>query len=149
MWQSRRGAPDAPADSEPKGAVVSIELLADLRERVLPMLAVAAENYHRRVPEGYPVVVDAVDNGVVGLELDPSYALYFTTDGADLFAQLYRRSPRTDALSSAGRQKESGLPVLDRRPLSPTVSDQGLRNLVNELMLYWNQQPGIIHISDS
>jgi hypothetical protein len=128
---------------------VSVELLSSLRDRVVPMLRVAAENYAERVPAGYPVVVDRVEQGVVGLEIDPSYALYFTSDGARLFTEVYRRSPRTDARSSAGRQKESGIPFHDRRPLAPDVSDLGLRNLIAEMMSYYNVQPGIIHISDS
>jgi hypothetical protein len=128
---------------------VSVELLSGLRDRLLPMLEVAAEDYRERVPAGYPAVVDAVEQGVVGLEIDPSYALYFTSDGSRLYAELYSRSPRTDNRTSAGWQKESGLPVHDRRPISPAISDLGLRNLIAELKVAWNNQPGIIHISDS
>jgi hypothetical protein len=128
---------------------VSTELLSGLRDRLWPMLEVAAQFYRERVPAGYPVIVDAVEQGVVGLEIDPSYALYFTTDGADLFVEVYRRSPRTDSRSSASRQKEAGLPLFDRRTLPVGISDQALRNLIAELMSHWNMQPGIIHISDS
>jgi hypothetical protein len=128
---------------------VSVELLAGLRDRVMPMLQVAAEDYASRVPSGYPVVVDAVEQGLVGLEIDPSYALYFTSDGTRLFAEIYRRSPRTDSRTSAGRQKESGLPLHERRPIPAEVNDLQLRNLIAELMLHFNIQPGIIHISDS
>src|SRR5688500_16604662 len=109
------------------------------------MLEVAVEDYRERVPVGYPVVVDAVEQGVVGLEIDPSYALYFPSDGDRLYAEVYRRCPRTDARSSAGWQKESGLPFHDRRAISPAISDQGLRNLIAGLMSDWNMQPGIIH----
>ena len=128
---------------------MSVELLSDLRDRLLPMLEIAAENYRDRVPSGYPVVVDAPEQGVVGLEIDPSYALYFTSDGAQLYAEIYRRSPRTDSRSSASRQKEAGVPFHDRRTLSADVSDQGLRNLIAELQFSWNIQPGVIHITDS
>ena len=128
---------------------MSVELLSALRDRVKPMLEVAVEEYRERVPAGYPVIVDAVEQGVIGIELDPSYALYFTTDGTELFAEVYRRSPRTDSRSSASRQKEAGLPLHDRRALTAGASDQALRNLVAELMHHWNMQPGIIHVTDS
>ena len=128
---------------------MSVALLTDIRDRMLPMFRATAENYRARVPSGYPVVVDTPEQGVVGLEIDPSYAVYVTSDGQELFAEVYRRSPRTDQRSSAGRQKESGVPFHDRRPLDPNVSDQTLRNLIAELMTHYNFQPGIIHISDS
>ena len=128
---------------------MSVELLAGLRDRVMPMLNVTAEGYSSRVPTGYPVVVDAVEQGLVGLEIDPSYALYFTSDGSRLFAEIYRRSPRTDSHASAGRPKEAGLPLHDRRPIPAEISDLHLRNLIAELMSHFNIQPGIIHISDS
>ena len=128
---------------------MSVAMLTGIRDRVMPMFQIAAEQYRARVPAGYPVVVDTPEQGVVGLEIDPSYAIYVTSDGADLFAEVYRRSPRTDQRSSAGRQKESGVPFHDRRPLDPGVSDQALRNLIAELMTHYNFQPGIIHISDS
>ncbi len=129
--------------------MVSLEALRQVREQALPMLRFAAEEYRHRVPEGYPVVVDAVEQGMIGLELDPDYALYFVTDGEGFFADMYRRAPRTDARTSASRQKEAGVPFPDRRPLETPVSDQKVRNLIAELMSHWNQQPGVIHITDS
>ncbi len=128
---------------------MSVALLSQVRDRMLPMLEVTAERYRSRVPAGYPLVVDTPEQGVVGLELDPSYAVYITSDGHSLFAEVYRRSPRTDQRSSAGRQKESGVPFHDRRMLDPDASDQALRNLIAELMTHYNFQPGLIHISDS
>ena len=128
---------------------MSVALLTEIRDRILPMFRVTAEHYRSRVPSGFPVVVDTPEQGVVGLEIDPSYAVYVTSDGEALFAEVYRRSPRTDQRSSAGRQKESGVPIHDRRPLDPGVSDQALRNLIAELMTHYNFQPGLIHISDS
>ena len=125
------------------------ERLAQVRERMMPMLRLMAEEYRHRVPEGYPVVVDAVEQGTIGLELDPSYALYVVSDGQQLYADMYRRSPRTDARSSASRQKHGGLPFSDRRPLPPDVSDIALRNLLAELASHFNFQPGIIYITDS
>ncbi len=128
---------------------MSVELLSRVRDRILPMLRFAAEEYRHRTPEGYPVVVDTTDQGTVGLELDPDHALYVVSDGERLYADLYYRSMRNDARSSASREKFAGLPFNDRRPLAPEISDQGLRNLIAELMSRWNFQPGIIHITDS
>jgi hypothetical protein len=38
--------------------------------------------------------------------------------------------------------------VVDRRPLEGEISDQGLRNLLGELMSRWNQQQTILYITD-
>ncbi len=128
---------------------MSVEALGAVRERILPMLRFAAEEYRHRTPDGYPVVVDSVETGMLGLELDPSYALYLTSDGDALFVELFARSSRNDARTSASREKFSGLPFADRRPLDPAASDQALRNLIAELMSRWNVQPGIVYITDS
>ena len=128
---------------------MSIAALHEVRARMLPMLRFAAEEYRHRTPEGYPVVIDDPERGSIGLHLDPSYALHVVSDGDRLYADLSYRSSRTDARSSASREKFSGLPFDDRRPLDPTVSDQALRNLIAELMSRWNFQPGVIHITDS
>ncbi|MFN8591238.1 MAG: hypothetical protein U0031_07200 [Thermomicrobiales bacterium] len=128
---------------------MSSEKLAQLRTRVLPMLRLVAVEYEQRVPDGYPIVLDAVENGVIGLEIDPNYALYLTTDGSDLFADIYVRSTRNDARSSASREKFAGMPNFDRRPLSPDISDIALRNLIAELMARYNYQPGLVHHTDS
>ena len=130
-------------------ATASVEQLAGIRARMLPMLQFAAEQYRNRTPEGYPVVIDDVQRGTIGLELDPNYALYIVVDGSQLYADLYYRSSRNDARSSASREKFAGLPFDDRRPLDASVSDQALRNLIAELMSRWNFQPGVIHITDS
>jgi hypothetical protein len=128
---------------------VSVEMLAQVRERMLPMLLLVAEEYEPRVPEGYPIIVDSVANGVIGIEIDPSYALYVTSDGNELFVDYYVRSSRIDVRSSASREKFAGSPLYDRRPFSPYVTDQQLRNMIAELMARHNYQPGLIHISDS
>ena len=128
---------------------MSVVQLESVRERVLPMLRFAADEYRHRTPEGYPVVVDDPDGRTVGIEIDPSYALYFVSDGDEVYADFYYRSARNDARTSASRQKHGGLPFTDRRPLAPDVSDQALRNLLAELMSRWNSQPGVIHITDS
>ena len=128
---------------------MSEEMLAQVRERMLPMLRLVAEEYRPRVPEGYPIIVDSVANGVIGIEIDPSYALYITSDGKELFADYYLRSSRIDARSSASREKFSGSPEYDRRPFSPYITDVQLRNMIAELMARHYYQPGLIHISDS
>ena len=128
---------------------MAVQMLGQLRERLLPMLRLAADEYRHRTPPGYPVVVDDPDSGTIGIEIDASYALYIVAEGDQLYADLYYNSPRTDARSSASREKFSGLPFADWRPLSPDVDDQTLRNLIAELMSRWNFQPGIIHITDS
>jgi len=127
---------------------MSTVALQDLRERFLPMIEIAAARYAERVPHGYPVVIDAPERGTIGIEIDPSYALYITSDGDGLFAEIYRRSPRTDSRSSAGRQKSAGAPTSERRPIATTIDDQALRNLIAELMAAFNQQPGLIRITD-
>ena len=128
---------------------MSVEMLEQVRERVIPMLRLVAEEYRPRVAEGYPMIVDSVASGVVGLEIDPNYAIYITTDGKDLFVDFYVRSSRIDARSSASREKFSGSPLYDRRPFSPYTTDIQLRNMVAELMARHNFQPGLIHITDS
>ncbi len=128
---------------------MSVAALEGVRERIGPMLRLVAEEYRSRTPEGYPVVVDAAASGAVGIELDPMHALYVTSDGDQLYADLYYRASRTDTRSSASREKFGGMPTNDRRPLPDEVSPQHLRNLLAELMSRWNVQPGIIHISDS
>ena len=128
---------------------MSVQQLESVRERVLPMLRFAAEEYRHRTPEGYPVVVDAPESGTVGIELDPNFALYFVSEGDRVYSDLYYRSARNDARSSGSREKYGGLPFSHLRSLSPDASGQQLRNLLAELMSCWHFQPVIIHITDS
>ena len=128
---------------------MATETLQSIRERVIPMLQYVAAEYQYRTPAGYPSIVDAPERGVIGFELDQSHSLYFTDDGAVVRAEMYYRSPRNDTNSSASREKFSGLPVDDRRVIEPSISDQGLRNLIAELLSRWNFQPQIIHITDT
>lgn len=128
---------------------MSAEQLQQVRDRVLPMLESVANDYRSRVPSGYPTIIDTPDQGVVGIQIDPNHTLFFTSDGKDLFADVYARSPRSDARSSASREKFGGAPTFDRRPIDPTISHQELRNLISELMNRWNFQPMIIHITDT
>lgn len=127
---------------------MSVESLRSIRDRILPMLEVAADQYRDRVPRGYPHLIDTPAQGVIGLEIDSSHALFVTSDGDDLFAEIYRRAPRTDNRAGAGRQKPAGVPFNDRRPLDANVTDQDLRNLIADLMSYFNQQPGLLFITD-
>ncbi len=128
---------------------MSVQQLESMRARLLPMLNYAAREYRARTPDGYPVVVDTAANGAVGIELDPSYALYLVSEGEQLYADFYYRAARTDARSSASREKFGGMPFPDRRPIEPTIGDQHLRNLIAELMARFNAQPGIIYMTDS
>jgi hypothetical protein len=112
------------------------------------MLQAAALQYQNRVPDGYPVVVDTPQSGTIGLEIDPSHALYITQGEDGLTARMYRRFPRTDNRATAGRQKYGGVPYSDARPLGPNPGDQELRNLIAELMHWYNTQPGLLFITD-
>jgi hypothetical protein len=113
------------------------------------MLEVVAEEYRLRVPQGYPIVVDLPEQGTLGIELEPGHALHIISVGDQLYAQTYYRSTRYDARSSASREKFAGSPVDDRRPISPSISDQGLRNLIAELCSRFNSQQLLIHITDT
>jgi hypothetical protein len=115
---------------------------------MLPMLQGVAAQYELRVPQGYPHVVDSAEQGMLGIELDPSYALYITSEGDDLYAEVYKRQSRTDTRSSSSRQKYGGLPFQDRRPLESNPSDQTLRNLIAELKQAYNYQGGLLYITD-
>jgi hypothetical protein len=130
-------------------STVANETLEQLRQRLMPMLRLVAAEYAQRVPEDYPIIVDSVANGLVGIEIDPNYALYFTVEGDQLYADIYWRSSRYDARTSASREKFAGSPLYDRRRLPPSISDIDLRNLIAELMSRYNFQQGVIHISDS
>lgn len=127
---------------------MSVDSLSNIRDRLVPMMEVTADRYRGRVPYGYPHLIDAPGQGMVGLEIDPSHALYMTTDGDQVYAELYRRSPRSDNRSGAGREKFGGLPFNDRRPIADDVSDQDLRNLLADLMSYFNTQPNLLYITD-
>jgi hypothetical protein len=128
---------------------VSTQLVEGIRDRVLPMLQVIADEYLGRVPAGYPIVTDNTALGTVGIELDPAHSLHFVSDGEHLFADFYYRSSRYDARSSASREKFGGAPFPDRRPISPQISDQGLRNLIAELASRFNSQQNILYITDT
>ena len=119
------------------------------RDRLLPMLTYTAREYAPRTPPGYPNVTDEPDQGMIGIALDPSYSLFFLQDTEGWTVEMTRRNPRTDARSSASSMRHGGAPLNDQRIVSADVNDQELRNLIAELKSYFNQQPGLIHISDS
>ncbi len=146
-WPARTNALSAILRFE-EFPIVAVDALQDVRSRLLPMLQTAAQQYQNRVPSGYPVVTDSPESGTIGLEIDPSHALYIVEDGEELSARMYRRAPRTDSRSSSGRQKYGGAPFSDARPLSTDVSDHELRNLIAELMSWYNTQPGLLYITD-
>ena len=127
---------------------MAVDVLQDLRQRLLPMLRAAALQYENRVPDGYPAILDAPQSGTIGIELDSSHALYFVQERDGVTARMYRRSPRTDNRANAGRQKYGGAPYSDSRPLGVDVGDQAIRNLIAELMSYYNVQPGLLYITD-
>ncbi|MCA9860754.1 MAG: hypothetical protein KC438_13580, partial [Thermomicrobiales bacterium] len=108
--------------------------LSGLANRFEPMLEQTMRDYAGRVPEGYPNISGDAARGSYGIQLDPSFALFLVTDGERLFADMTYRSSRTDARSSAGREKFSGMTIFDRRPIEHTISDQELRNLLAELL---------------
>ncbi len=122
--------------------------IAEIRNRFVPILKVTVEQYQGRVPDGYPNLIDDVDAGTVGVELDPSFGVYVTEDSEGLWAEVYKRDPRIDARATAGRQKYAGTPVSDRRPIEGTPTDQELRNLVAELKMAFNNQPGLLYITE-
>lgn len=126
-----------------------VEQLAEMRDRILPMLRYVAEEYRGRVPQGYPVIVDAPERAAVGIELDPSHALYLTSDGDAVTVNLSYRSSRYDNRSSASREKYAGMPINDGRALPVDVDDQTLRNLVAELTSRWNYGQTVVHLTDT
>lgn len=122
--------------------------LAEIRNRFIPILQVTMDQYKGRVPAGYPNLVDDVNAGTVGLELDPNFAVYVTENVEGLFAEVYKRESRIDNTSGANYQKYGGRPFNDRRPIEGDLTDQDLRNLVAELKVAFNTQPGLIYITD-
>jgi hypothetical protein len=123
--------------------------LVGIAHRFEPMLEQVRLDYRGRVPEGYPTISRDTSRGNYGIQLDPSFALFLVAEGDGLYADFTYRSSRTDARSSASREKFSGMTVFDRRPIDPSITDQGLRNLLAELLARFNTQPLLIHITDT
>ena len=123
--------------------------LAGIGNRLEPMLEQVQGDYKDRVPLGYPTISRDAARGNYGIQIDPNFALFIISDGEQLYADMTYRSSRTDARSSASREKFSGMTIFDRRPIEHTISDQELRNLLAELLARFNTQPNLIHITDT
>ncbi|HVB63523.1 MAG TPA: hypothetical protein VNE17_02255 [Nitrolancea sp.] len=135
------------AESVEKSGVTA---LARLRVRIFPMLEAVAKEYETRTEPGYPVLMDNVEfGGYFGIMLDPSYGLYFVTDGQRVFAQINMIGWRNDVRSSANKERFAGVPFGGVRPVPDSLSNQQLRNLLSELLAHWNLQPLMIHRTDS
>lgn len=127
---------------------MSTEALHEIWDRLQPMIDVAVSQYRFRVPRGYPNMIDTADRGLVGFEIDGNHGLFITEESGALHAELYRRNQRTDTRAGANYQKYGGTPFTDKRPLESNPTDQDLRNLIAELMSYYNQQQTILYITD-
>ena len=125
-----------------------VDQLSAIRDRFMPMLTFAQQEYGYRVPAGYPIIHDEVERGAVGIEIDPAHSVYVTTDGQRLYSDITYRSTRYDTRSSASRAKYAGQTVVDRRELPDDVSDQELRNLMGEVMSRFNEQQTMLYITD-
>ncbi len=131
-------------------AAAALDELRALRDRMLPMLEVVAQEYETRTEPGYPIVLDNVESGgYFGINLDPGYGLYVMTDGQRVFAQLNIIGWRNDVRSSANQEKFSSLPYQGVRPVSASMTDNQLRNLIAELLSHWNFQPLLLFVTDS
>ena len=64
--------------------------LENIRDRMIPMMQVAVEQYRGRMSAGYPAIVDEVERGTIGLEF-ASYAGRDTRT-ISLFARTSRYS---------------------------------------------------------
>lgn len=138
------------ADSAGSNDTSGVAALGRLRSRLFPMLEAVAHEYETRTESGYPVLLDNVElGGYFGIMLDPSYGLYFVTDGQRVFAQINMVGWRNDVRSSANKERFAGSPFGGTRPVPETLSNQQLRNLLSELLAHWNLQPLIIHHTDS
>jgi hypothetical protein len=137
--------------SEARGSLDELlEDLRELRDRMVPMLEVIAEDWDSRTEPGYPVVFDNVEsNGYFGINLDPGYGLYVMIDDGQILAQLNVITWRTDVRSAANYEKFSSLPAGGVKPVSPSMTDGQLRNLISELLAHWNVQPLVIRMTDS
>jgi hypothetical protein len=147
-------APEVAAEATAATATMSAEeavaRLQELRARVMPILQAVRSEYQRRVRTGYPLLVDNVARGgVFGLTLDPGWGVYFMTDGARLFAELHLTSLRYDTLAAANAEKFGGQPRIERRDIDPGWDDLQYRNLVSELLHFWNYQQTRIYRVDS
>ena len=125
---------------------MSAERLSEIRDRMLPMMQVAAGS----ISSGCPVAIRTLSmpsrmgpSGSRSIRATPLRDLEWQRPFAGSIAAI--RAPTTGRAPAARSRRGA---FLDRRPLSANVDDQTLRNLIAELMSYFNQQPGLIHITD-
>lgn len=144
---------ETPSGTPETTAITSNDLvtrLETIRERVLPILEATKAAYVGRVRNGYPTIVDNVRRGgVFGLNLDPSFGVYFMTDGNTLFAEIHHLVHRWDTLSAANNEKFAGAAEQDRYDIDETWTDVQFRNLISELLSRWNTQQTVINRVDS
>jgi hypothetical protein len=136
--------------SESTANAGAVQELRGLRVRMLPMLRELARQFRDRLAPGYPVIVDDVENGgYFGLALAPEYGLYVLAEGERLVVQLQTVFWRTDVHSSAGRERFGATPRVSTFPISVSMSDAQIRDLLARVLANWHKQPLLIHQSDS
>uniref|UniRef100_A0A831WZM6 YdhG-like domain-containing protein n=1 Tax=Thermorudis peleae TaxID=1382356 RepID=A0A831WZM6_9BACT len=136
------------SESTPRSGI--LQDLRELRDRMVPMLRELARQFRGRVAPGYPVIVDDVESGgYFGLALAPEYGLYVLAEGERLVVQLQTVFWRTDVHSSAGRERFGATPRVSTLPISTTMSDAQIRDLLARVLANWHKQPLLIHQSDS
>ncbi len=136
------------SESTPRSGI--LQELRELRDRMVPMLRELARQFRGRVAPGYPVIVDDVESeGYFGLALAPEYGLYVLAEGERLVVQLQTVFWRTDVHSSAGRERFGATPRVSTLPISTTMSDAQIRDLLARVLANWHKQPLLIHQSDS
>lgn len=124
--------------------------LRALRERMLPMLRTVAMEYRTRTDPGYPVILDNVESGgYFGILLAPGYGLSIMAEDGEVVAQLNIVGWRTDVRSSANKEKFTSVPFAGTRPVSSRMSDGLLRNILSELLSFFNTQPLMLNVTDS
>lgn len=117
---------------------------------MLPILEEVQAEYAPRVRQGYPRIVDNVERGgVVGMNLDANFGVYFMTDGSDVYAELHTLALRTDTLSMANAEKFSGRPQHERVEIGADWNDLSYRNVIARLLSAWNYQQLAIFRVDS
>lgn len=128
----------------------TVDELRALRERMLPMLRTVAMEYRTRTDPGYPIILDNVESGgYFGIMLAPGYGLSIMAEDGAVVAQLNIVGWRTDVRSSASKEKFASVPFAGTRPISSRMSDGLLRNILSELLSFFNTQPLMLNVTDS
>jgi len=113
-----------------------------VRQRFLPMLRAVAEELADRTVPGYPIVIDAPEQGV-GFSL----AVERQGDRLQLVRQVVQH--RTLVHTAAGREWFGGQPHQVREDLDVDLTDVALRDELARLLAAWHKHPLIIRQSDS